>query len=117
MFDMALADQDLSLGGPRIKPLENGESEVTFRFRAPKSASAVYLAGTFNEWKPDAHAMDGPDPDGFYSIRVTLKPGRHEYKFVIDGRHWRHDPANRAQAGFYRNSVIVVPSAPPEQNR
>ncbi len=111
MFDMALADQDLTLGGPQVKALGNGESEVTFHFRAPASAKAVYLAGTFNEWKPDAHAMEGPDADGVYSTRLALKPGRHEYKFVIDGKIWRYDPANRAQAGFYRNSVLFVAEA------
>jgi hypothetical protein len=109
LFDMALAEQDLTLGSPQVKPLEHGDCEVLFRYRAPESAAAVYLAGTFNEWKPDGHAMDGPGDAGLFSTRLILKPGRYEYKFVIDGKTWRHDPANRQQAGFYHNSVLVVP--------
>lgn len=111
LFDLALAEQDLTLGDPQVTPLESGDCEVLFRYRAPKSAQAVYLAGTFNEWKPDAHAMTGPDDSGTYSTRIVLKPGLYEYKFVIDGKTWRHDPANRQQAGFYHNSVLVVKNA------
>jgi type 1 glutamine amidotransferase len=33
------------------------------------------------------------DNKGRWSKIVTLAPGRHEYKFVVDGQ-WRNDPGN-----------------------
>jgi hypothetical protein len=87
-FETALVEQDLSLGGPQVKPLEGGQYEVTFKYRPPPAAKAkaVYLAGTFNDGKPDGHRMEGPDRDGAFATRLTLKKGSHEYK-VRDRRH------------------------------
>jgi peroxiredoxin len=114
-FLMALADQDLTLGEPQVKPLGNGDYEATFKYRPPQPAKAVYLAGTFNDWKPDAHKMDGPDASGAFTTRLKLKQGTHEYKFVIDGKTWKHDPGNRRQAGFYNNSLLVIGAEPASQ--
>jgi mono/diheme cytochrome c family protein len=107
-FTMGLADQNLTLGPPRVERLDNGTCEVHFRYKPPAPAGAVYLAGQFNQWKPDALKMDGPDGDGFYWATVALPEGRHEYKFVIDGTTWKQDPGNREQAGDYHNSVVWV---------
>jgi hypothetical protein len=52
--------------------------------------------------------MNGPDSSGQFELRQTLAAGRHEYKYVIDGKKWRHDPGNRLQAGMYHNSVIEL---------
>jgi 1,4-alpha-glucan branching enzyme len=65
--------------------------------------------GEFNGWKPTAHKMDGPDTQGMFTTRVELTAGRYEYKYVLEGKHWRHDPGNPHQAGYYNNSVVVVP--------
>jgi glycosidase len=32
--------------------------------------------------------------DGVWRVSVTLAPGSHLYKFVVDGASWIHDPAN-----------------------
>jgi peroxiredoxin len=113
-FETSLVEQDLSLGGPQIKPLKDGQYEVSFKYRPPPAAKAkaVYLAGTFNDWKPDGHKLDGPDKGGVFVTRLALKKGSYEYKFVIDGTVWKYDPGNPHQAGFYNNSVLVVGSAP-----
>jgi 1,4-alpha-glucan branching enzyme len=68
----------------------------------------VYLAGSFNEWKPDGHKMEGPDKAGAYSTTMKLKAGVHEYKFVIDGKTWRADPGNPDFGGDYANSVLRI---------
>jgi peroxiredoxin/mono/diheme cytochrome c family protein len=106
--EVAPAEQDLALGGPTVRQREDGRHEVTFRYRPPAGTKAVYLAGTFNDWKPSALKMDGPDPDGQYQAKLTLAPGTHEYKFVLDGTRWRQDPGNARQVGDYHNSVVVV---------
>src|SRR5262249_22792527 len=46
-----------SMTGPKSKQLENGKYDVEFRFKAPASVKAVYLAGEFNDWKATALRM------------------------------------------------------------
>jgi peroxiredoxin len=106
--EVALADQDLSWGEPSVRKLDDGRCEVTFSYRAAVETKEVYLAGTFNDWKPTAHRMAGPDGSGRFHTKLVLDPGTYEYKYVLDGTRWRHDPANRRQAGFYNNSLINV---------
>jgi peroxiredoxin len=108
-FDMALADQDLRLGQPNVKALPDGNFEVQFRYRAKPDTKAVYLAGAFNNWKMTDLKMDGPDAQHRFTTKLVLKPGRHEYKFVIDGKEWRHDQGNLQQTGIYHNSLLTLP--------
>jgi peroxiredoxin len=114
-FSMSLAEQDLRLGPPQVKPRGDGKYDVRFLYKPARPVSAVYLAGEFNEWKPDGLTMDGPDGEGFFSKTLALDKGRYEYKFVLDGKTWRHDPGNREQSGFYKNSVAWVGTNAAEQ--
>jgi len=107
-FATSPMEQDLTLGLPRAERLENGRFSVRFRYKPTDSADAVYLAGAFNGWKPDGHKMDGPDNDGFYATAVELEKGRHEYKFVVNGKTWKQDPGNAESTGYFHNSVIRV---------
>jgi thiol-disulfide isomerase/thioredoxin len=109
-FEAVLEDQDLRLGLPIIQPAAGGEYDVKFAYRPAAPAEAVFLAGTFNDWKSDAHKMGGPDETGKYSTTLKLKAGVHEYKFVIDGKTWRSDPGNPDVTGEYANSMLrIVP--------
>lgn len=56
---------------------------VSFTLRAPEARSA-FLAGTFNGWSAEALPMR-KGAKGIWSVSVKLEPGRHEYKFVVDG--------------------------------
>jgi len=56
---------------------------TTFTCHAPE-AHAVFLAGTFNDWQPNAMPLTR-DADGNWTAKLALPPGRHEFKFVIDG--------------------------------
>ena len=58
-------------------------NKTLFTCHAP-DAQEVFLAGTFNEWKPDATPMEKGD-DGSWSVQVDLSTGRREFKFVVDG--------------------------------
>jgi thiol-disulfide isomerase/thioredoxin len=107
-FEAVLDDQNLKLGGPVVKASGGDEFEVEFRFKPSETAAAVYLAGSFNEWKPADHKMEGPDKEGTYTTKLKLKPGTHEYKFVIDGKTFRSDPGNPDFAGQYANSVLKI---------
>jgi len=105
---ISLAEQDLSQGPPVVKSLDGGEYEVSFAYRPRAKVDAVYVAGTFNDWKPTGLRMDGPDAAGRYTAQVRLQAGNHEYKFVLDGENWRSDPGNPNQVGFYHNSLLRV---------
>ncbi len=83
---------------------------VQFVLEAP-GAQSVALAGDFNGWTPQLLLGD-PDSDGVWTGRVALKPGVHQYMFVIDGSQWETDPkADRyVDDGFgNRNAVLVIP--------
>ncbi|MEA3409621.1 MAG: glycogen-binding domain-containing protein [Candidatus Eisenbacteria bacterium] len=64
---------------------------VTFEVDLP-DAGAVYLAGTFNDWDPEAQPLT-KDDDGLWRVSVELEPGEYFYKFVVDGT-WVEDPGN-----------------------
>jgi 1,4-alpha-glucan branching enzyme len=61
---------------------------IPFEFLAPE-AKEVYLAGDFNNWDFSVHPMK-KDKKGKWKITLSLKPGRYEYRFLIDGR-WEND--------------------------
>jgi hypothetical protein len=50
----------------------------------------VTVAGTFNDWKPEATALRRVD--GLWSTTLVLPPGSYEYMFVENGEHWKTDP-------------------------
>jgi 1,4-alpha-glucan branching enzyme len=79
-----------------------------FRIFAPQ-ARKVHVAGSFNNW--DASVLSArKDVQGNWVVKVGLKPGRYEYKFVVDGT-WLNDPrcTQYVQNSFgSQNSVITV---------
>jgi 1,4-alpha-glucan branching enzyme len=63
---------------------------VQFRYEAPEAGS-VFIAGDFNNW--DTHVGElKKDKVGVWKASLKLKPGRYEYKFLVDGE-WRNDPS------------------------
>ncbi|MFC1804772.1 AAA family ATPase [Candidatus Omnitrophota bacterium] len=68
--------------------------DVTFSIRAPE-AKNVHVAGEFNRWRLDeASRMD--HDNGVWSKRISLRPGKYHYRFVVDGK-WMEDPDNPVQ--------------------
>lgn len=63
---------------------------VEFSCLAPE-AKSVFVAGTFNDWKPDATPLHNHLPNGKWAVSLPLPRGHHEYKFVIDGQ-WCCEP-------------------------
>jgi 1,4-alpha-glucan branching enzyme len=85
---------------------------VRFEFTDLK-ATTVCVAGTFNNWKPEAKALH-PDGTGKWWKETPLKPGDYEYCFVVDGQ-WIADPrAAESVANPFggRNSILKVTGAP-----
>jgi 1,4-alpha-glucan branching enzyme len=70
----------------------------------------VCVAGSFNNWDMKANPLKNNPQSGVYSTTLTLPAGRHEYKFVVNGK-WCLDPnCPEAASNPYGslNSVINV---------
>ncbi|MCX7926748.1 MAG: glycogen-binding domain-containing protein [Candidatus Omnitrophica bacterium] len=80
---------------------------VVFRLFAPQ-AKKVAVAGSFNNWDV-AKLIAKKDTKGNWSVKASLKPGRYEYKFFVDGC-WLNDPNAPTVANAFgtQNSVIEV---------
>lgn len=79
--------------------LPNSELHLeTFEYFNP-AAHEVLLAGTFNDWQPQANPMT--NHRGKWSTQLFLRPGKYEYRLVVDGQ-WQNDPI---AAAFAPNSL------------
>lgn len=84
---------------------ETTSKPVDFSCHAPM-AKAVFVAGTFNDWKPDAASLHLDPADGRWRITLPLPPGRYEYKFAVDGQ-WCCEPGCEDE---YRGCPQCVPN-------
>lgn len=88
---------------------KNGRT-VTFVYRPDRNdCHQVALAGSFNDWQPSKGRMTR-QKDGTFRRRVTLTPGEHRYKFVVDNQ-WIEDPQAEQQTVNQfgtKDSVVVV---------
>ena len=72
-------------------------------------ANDVYVAGSFNNWKPEATPLV-PLGNGRWAKELTLPEGRYEYRLVVDG-NWIADlNAQESAPNPYgsRNSVLTI---------
>ncbi|MCD6449210.1 MAG: hypothetical protein J7L34_01700 [Thermotogaceae bacterium] len=82
---------------------------VVFELEGYQDAETVYLAGSFNGWKPTATKMEMED--GKWIVKLKLDPGIYQYKFVVNGKEWIADSDAPAFAddGFGgKNGVFMV---------
>lgn len=73
-------------------------------------AKEVFIGGSFNQWQIVSGAMRAMG-EGWWSYELLLPPGKHEYRFVVDGK-WVSDPFAsehvRNPHGTF-NSTLIVP--------
>lgn len=78
----------------------------TFRLKGYENARFVNLAGSFNDWKPST-IMCGRE-GAEWVCRIDLKPGKHLYKFIVDG-DWMTDPGNQTPRRRGTRTGITTP--------
>ncbi|HEX7902581.1 MAG TPA: hypothetical protein VF487_01795 [Chitinophagaceae bacterium] len=80
-----------------INDLNKGNSYLilnanyTFRLKGYPDAKKVFVAGDFNDWHPSSFDMKKEGDE--WVFRLHLSPGKHLYKFIVDGK-WMIDPGN-----------------------
>ncbi len=82
------------------------EKGVLFSLVAPE-ANRVELVGSFNEWDKSRAIPMNRRSNGVWHTTLDLSPGRHLYKFIIDGA-WRPDPANENRVLPNQDCVVEV---------
>ena len=105
----------------RLPPPTQTRNGVVFRLYAPY-AKTVNVAGDWNNWGgtagPESRFDETIDAlkdnsNGVWTITIPyerIKPGRHTYKFVVDGNSWIKDPYNfqTVNEGGFNNSLIII---------
>ena len=89
-----------------MKHKKGTETDHVFIWRHSGHAKEVNLAGDFNDWIP----APMPIVNDEFRISLHLAPGRHEYKFLVDGQ-WCNDSAAAESAPNQfgtTNSVLHV---------
>jgi len=92
----------------KLESNDDEDVEVTFELEDDE-AEKVSLVGAFNDWNKDATPMI--KEDNIWKCTVNLKPGKHEYQFVINETDWVVDPKsdeNVENKYEGKNSVIEV---------
>jgi 1,4-alpha-glucan branching enzyme len=81
---------------------------VRFEF-TDAAAATVGVAGTFNNWHPEAKPMHSLG-NGHWLKETTLAPGTYEYCLVVDGKYIPDQLANETVPNPFggRNSVLKV---------
>jgi 1,4-alpha-glucan branching enzyme len=77
-----------------------------FRLFAPQ-AKKVSIAGSFNSWDTRKFSAK-KDSKGSWLVKLNLKPGRHEYKFFVDGNVWNDPQCNSCVQNNFGTSNCIV---------
>ena len=85
---------------------------VRFEFTHP-TATTVCVAGTFNQWQPEAKTLH-PAGGGRWLKETALMPGTYEYCLVVDGKCMPDPLARETVPNPFggRNSILRVTSPP-----
>jgi len=92
------------LQGPQVEV-----QEVVFLTEFP-GATRVAVTGSFCNWSPEGLPLEQRE-DGLWERRQELEPGRHQYRYVVDGA-WLPDPFNESSVPNEfggTNSLVLVP--------
>lgn len=87
---------------------------IIFLELSETAAQSVCIASSFNDWRPEAGRMIYLG-DGCWIKELSLPPGEHQYRLVVDGE-WIPDPlaedyVHNPFGGI--NSVLMIPSSEP----
>ncbi|MES2522023.1 MAG: isoamylase early set domain-containing protein [Gemmatimonadota bacterium] len=77
------------------------------------TARSVSVVGDFNDWNTTATPMERLPGSTVWTASLSVRPGRHEYSFVVDGTRWIADPrAPRAADSDFGKPGSVLLAVP-----
>jgi len=97
------------ISAPKENSSTGSKKRIVLSLNA-EPGTEIFVAGTFNDWKPAQKPMIDKTGNGIYSCALMLAPGTYEYKFRVNDT-WSVDPENPhfAQNDLGTlNSVLVV---------
>lgn len=86
-----------------VVPLKNGQQRFFLAGRL--AAREAFLSGTFNHWSTLRTPMTKTDSG--WVVDLNLPPGKHQYKFIVDGQ-WMIDPWNNKREDNFHNDMNSV---------
>lgn len=116
-------DGNWEIDADNLRDENDGNGSVNSVFFVPNSAFTlpgspkaknVYLAGSFNNWRPDELKML-QTAEG-WELPLYLSEGMHSYRFVVDG-NWFDDPKNNSKVSNAPGSPPVVYIGRPDLSR
>ena len=100
---LAVVSTPIQLGPKQV------EDNIILRYYDP-IAQDVQIAGDFSNWEPVENIMVQQKENKIWKGAVQLKPGKYQYKFIVDGE-WKIDPCNpevmTSNTGVC-NSLLIV---------
>lgn len=79
------------------------------RFVFVGQAQSVSLVGDFNQWGATPLPLHTTGSGDTWAASVPVSTGRHEYAFIVNGKHWVADPfAPRESDEFDTNSSVIT---------
>lgn len=87
-----------------------GTVPVSFVLPGHIVAESIAVVGDFNEWSPSADQLQRVG-DADWSTVIAMPPGRHRFRYLIDGERWENDwRADDYEANDFggHDSVIIV---------
>jgi 1,4-alpha-glucan branching enzyme len=89
----------------RMSVLKLNNGRTRFLLYQKLNANKIYLSGSFNAWAIEELQMFKTDTAWYCDI--DLKPGKHLYKFIVDG-DWMNDPENKQKESDTYNGYNSV---------
>lgn len=84
-----------------------------FLYESRRELTNVSVAGSFNGWNKDASPMRRVFGTERWVTTLPIAPGKHQYKFVLNGSEWIVDPkASRNEddgAGNVNSILMILP--------
>lgn len=75
--------------------VQQGQVPHTFQYEATGPLKSVHVAGTFNNWTNGADPLVNEPGTLRWKLAKSLQPGKHLYKFILNGTDWITDPKSQ----------------------